>query len=80
MKNAFIKLRLKSPTQIEKFFEKIGIKSILNECPNLSDLLEQLSLVPEIQEMKFDKESPRHFMYKVMQTIKSNINSGVLIN
>ena len=54
MKNAFIKLKLKSPAQVEKFFEKIGIKGILNECPNLSDILEQISLVPEFQEMKFN--------------------------
>ena len=54
MKNAFIKLKLNSPAQIDKFFDKIGIKGILNECPNLSDILEQISLVPELQEMKFN--------------------------
>jgi len=46
MKNVFLNLKFKSPSSIEKFYSKIGIKDILQECPNLSDLLEQISLVP----------------------------------
>ena len=52
MKSAFLKLKLKSPSMIEKFYDKIGIKDILNECPTLLDLLEQASLLPEVQELK----------------------------
>ena len=77
MKNAFIKLKLKSPSQMEKFFEKLGIKEILKECPNLSDLLEQLALVPEVQEMKFGTDSPKHMIYQVLRCLKENVCSGV---
>lgn len=49
MKNVFLNLKFKSPSSIEKFYSKIGIQDILKECPNLADLLEQFSLIPEIQ-------------------------------
>ena len=39
MKNAFFSLKLKSPAMVKKFYEKLGIKDILLECPTLSDIL-----------------------------------------
>lgn len=39
LRNAFLRLKLRSPLMVSKFFEKIGIKEILNECPTLSELL-----------------------------------------
>ena len=80
MKNAILNLKFKSPSSIEKFYSKIGIHDILRECLNLTDLLEQMSLVPEIQEVKFKAEDPRHFIYQLFQCLKCNINSGVLCN
>jgi hypothetical protein len=80
LKNSFVKLKLKSPSEVDKFYEKIGIKEILTECPNLSDLLEQVSLTPEVQELKFDSASPKHFLYKFLQCLKTHVNSGVLLS
>jgi hypothetical protein len=79
MKNVKLNLKFKSPSSIEKFYSKIGIQDILQECPNLADILEQISLVPEVQEIKFKTDDPRHLIYQVLRCFKSNVNSGVLI-
>lgn len=64
---------------VEKFFEKIGIKDLLNECPTLSELLEQLSMMPDLQKVKYDVQEAGHIVYKALKVLKTNINSGVAL-
>jgi hypothetical protein len=72
-----LRLKLRSPAQIEKFFEKLGIKELLTECPTLGDLLDQLAMFPEVAELKLHVESPLHFLYRFLKLCNAHVRSEV---
>lgn len=75
-----LRLKLRSPEQIEKFFQKLGIKELLTECPTLGDLLEQLAMFPEVAELKLHVESPMHFLYRFLKFCNTYVRSEVVLS